>query len=104
MENYYCSHRSFVEYLDFEKLYTMINASDNAGLYTIRRAFKTIYFMGNLRDFYVADIEGLKKVRRNIMDETVVKHGGITRKIALDSFAETIKQELILLGVDENQI
>lgn len=104
MENYYCIHKSFVEYLDFEKLYTLINTSDNEGLYTIRRAFKTIYFMGNLRDFYVADIEGLKKVRKNIMDEKIVNQGGITRKIALDSFAEAIKQDLIILGVDEEQM
>ena len=104
MENYYCSHKSFVEYLDFEKLYTLINISDNEGVYTIRRAFKAIYFMGNLKDFYLADIEGLKIIRNNIMDERIVRQGGITRKIALDSFAETIKQDLSLLGVDEAQM
>lgn len=38
------------------------------------------------------------------MDEKIVKQGGITRKIALDSFAETIKQDLILWGVDEEQM
>ena len=104
MENYYCSHRSFVEYLDFEKLYILINESDNEGLYTLRRAFKAIYFMGNLKDFYIADIEGLKKIRNDLMDEAVIKHGGITRNIAIDSFADMIKQDLILLGVDEEQL
>lgn len=104
MENYYCSHRSFIEYLDFEKLYALINISDNKGLYTIRNAFKVVYFMGNLRDFYVTDIEGLKEFRKNIMDERIVKRGGITRQIALDSLAETIKQDIILMGVDESQI
>lgn len=103
MENYYCIHRSFVEYLDFEKLYILINESDNEGLYTLRRAFKAIYFMGNLKDFYIADIEGLKKIRNDLMDEAVIKHGGITRNIAIDSFADMIKQDLILLGVDEEQ-
>lgn len=104
MENYYCSHKSFAEYIDFEKLYVLINASNNEGVYTIRRAFKAVYFMGNLQDFYVADIEALKLFRKNIMDERIVKQGGITRKIALDSFAETIRQDLILLGVDEEQL
>ena len=60
--------------------------------------------MGNLKDFYIADIEGLKVLRNNIMDESVIKHGGITRKIALDSFGNLIKRDLILLGVDENEM
>ena len=104
MENYYCSHRSFVEYLNFEKLYALINSSNNEGVYTIRRAFNAVYYMGNLRDFYVADIEALKMFRKNIIDERIVKQGGITRKIALDSFAETIKRALILLGVNEDEM
>lgn len=52
----------------------------------------------------MADIEGLKVLRNNIMDESVIKHGGITRKIALDSFYDLIKQDLMLWGVDENQM
>lgn len=104
MENYYCSHKSFIEYLDFDKLVDLINESDNEGLYTICSAFKGIYYMGNLKDFYIADIEGLKVLRNNIMDESVIKHGGITRKIALDSFGNLIKRDLILLGVDENEM
>ena len=101
MENYYCSHRSFVEYLDFEKLYMLINESDNKGLYTIRRAFNTIYYMGNLKDFYDADIEGLKKLRNDLMDKSVIKHTGITRQIALESLIDLVKQKLNLLGVSE---
>lgn len=104
MENYYCSHRSFAEYLDFEKLYLLINETDNEGLYTIRRAFKTIYCMGNLKDFYIADIEKLKEFRNNLMDKSVIRQGGITRQIALDSFVDLIKQDLILLGADESQL
>ncbi len=104
MENYYCSHRSFIEYLDFEKLYMLINESDNEGLYTIRHAFNTVYFMGNLKDFYFADIEGLNKLRNDLMDESVIIKGGITRQIALNSLCEMIKQKLSLLGVDEEQI
>ena len=104
MENYYCSHKSFVGYLDIEKLYKLINESDNEGLHTLRRAFKTIYFMSNLKEFYVADIDGLKRLRNGLRDETIIKHGGITRQIALDAFADMIKQDLILLGVDEDQL
>ena len=50
---------------------------------------------------FVIDIEGLKKTRNEIMDEEVIKHSGTTRQIVLDSFVNMIKQDLILLGVDE---
>ena len=101
-EDFYCIHRSFVDYLDLEKLYALINASNNEDVYTICRAFQKIYFMGNLRDYYMADIEDLKIIREKIKDENVIKQDGITRKIAIDNLAETIKQKLIVLGVDEN--
>ena len=104
MQNYYLSHRSFVEYLDFEKLYLLINESNNEGLYTIRRAFKKIYHMDNLKEFYIADVEKLKQFRNALMDESVIIHGGITRHHALDIFADLIKTDLILLGVEEEQI
>ena len=101
MERYYCGQGSFVDFLNFEKLYKLINESDNGGLYTISRAFKTIYYMGNLRDFYVADIEGLKQFRKDLMDESIIKRSGITRQIALESFTDMIKQDLVLLGAKE---
>jgi hypothetical protein len=104
MENYYCNHRSFIEYLDLNKLIGLINASNNEGIYAILRAFKKVYYMENLRDFYVADIDGLKKIIEDITDDSIVKQGGIIRKIALGDFAETLKKYLTLLGVDEEQL
>ncbi len=93
-----------MDYLDLEKLYALINASNNEDVYTICLAFQKIYFMGNLRDYYMADIEDLKIIREKIKDENVIKQDGITRKIAIDNLAETIKQKLIALGVDESQL
>ena len=101
MENYYCSHKSFIEYLDLDKLLALINISNNEGIYTILRAFKTIYSMGNLKDFYIADIEGIKRIIEGVQDDDIVKQGGITRKIALSDFVESLKKDLILLGVEE---
>ncbi len=60
--------------------------------------------MGNLKDFYIADIDGLMRFRNDLMDESVIKRSGITRQIALDSFVDTINQDLILLGGDEEHI
>lgn len=101
MENYYCNHRSFVEYLDLDRLLALINTSNNEGIYTILKTFNTVYYMGNLKDFYIADIDGLKKIIDGLKDEGIVERGGITRKIALDEFTETLKKYLVLLGVEE---
>ena len=104
MEDYYCRHKSFTEYLNIEKLYELIDKSDNEGIYSIQDAFKTVYYMGNLKDFYLADVENLKTIRKNILDERIVKKGGITRKIALNSLANAIKEALMLLGAEENEM
>lgn len=101
MENYYCSHKSFIEYLDLDKLLALINISNNEDIYTILQAFKTVYFMGNLKDFYMTDIEGIKRIIEGVKDDDIVKQGGITRKIALSNFVESLKKDLILLGVEE---
>lgn len=101
MENYYSSHKSFIEYLDLDKLLALINISNNEDIYTILQAFKTVYFMGNLKDFYMADIEGIKRIIEGVKDDDIVTQGGITRKIALSNFVESLKKDLILLGVEE---
>mgnify|MGYP002278194131 CR=1 FL=1 len=104
MENYYCSHRSFIEYLDLDKLLVLINTSNNEGIYKILRAFKVVYSMGNLKDFYMADIEGIKRIIEGVNDDDIVKQGGITRKIALSKFVESLKKDLILLGVEVDEL
>ena len=101
MANYYCIHKSFIEYLDLDKLLALINISNNEDIYTILQAFKTVYFMGNLKDFYMTDIEGIKRIIEGVKDDDIVKQGGITRKIALRNFVESLKKDLILLGVEE---
>lgn len=101
MANYYCIHKSFIEYLDLDKLLALINISNNEDIYTILQAFKTVYFMGNLKDFYMADVQGIKRIIEGVKDDDIVKQGGITRKTALSNFVESLKKDLILLGVEE---
>ena len=100
-ESYFSRHRSFVGYLDLEKLYRLLNVSDNDGVYTIQDAFKSVYCMGNLKEFYADDKEKLEEFRKNIVDNKIVKQDGITRKIALNSLAEMITKKLLLLGAEE---
>lgn len=57
--------------------------------------------MGNLKDFYMADVQGIKRIIEGVKDDDIVKQGGITRKIALRNFVESLKKDLILLGVEE---
>lgn len=57
--------------------------------------------MGDLKDFYIADIYGLRIIRNDLMDELVIKRSGIIRQIALDSFADMIMHDLILLEKEE---
>lgn len=87
----------------FDKLIKLINNSDNRGIYTICDAFKMVYFMGNLSEYYSTDVEDLKKIRNSIQDEKLVQQGGITRKIAVDNMLEMIRENLTLLGVKEDQ-
>lgn len=104
MESFYCIHKSFIEYLDLKKLIELINSCNNKGLYTIRRAFNCVYHMGNLKEFYLADVDKLVELKDKIMDNNIVERGGVTRGIALDYFTETIKRDLVLLGVNEEQM
>lgn len=82
----------------------LINTSNNEGIYKILRAFNVVYSMGNLKDFYMADIEGIKRIIEGVNDDDIVKQGGITRKIALSKFVELLKKDLILLGVEVDEL
>uniref|UniRef100_I5AWT4 KAP family P-loop domain protein n=1 Tax=Eubacterium cellulosolvens (strain ATCC 43171 / JCM 9499 / 6) TaxID=633697 RepID=I5AWT4_EUBC6 len=105
MKDYYSEHKSFLAYLDLEKLIELIKSSSVEDIHLkINKAFKTVYFMGNLKDFFIADIDDLQWIREQILDNGMLKECGITRRIAFESLAEIIKEELIALGVDEEQL
>lgn len=57
--------------------------------------------MGNLKDFYMADVQGIKRIIEGVKDDDIVKQGGNYKKIALSNFVESLKKDLILLGVEE---
>lgn len=100
-EEYYCTHKSFMEYIDVEKLIKLINCSKLEGVYKIADAFDTIYYMGNVRDFYMNDIDGLKLLKERLKK---VDSKGITRKCAIEYLISKIDKILVGLGVgDENE-
>ena len=95
-EEYYCTHKSFMEYIDVEKLIKLINCSKLEGVYKIADAFDTIYYMGNVRDFYMNDIDGLKLLKERLKK---VDSKGITRKCAIEYLISKIDKILVGLGV-----
>ena len=100
-EEYYSEHKSFMEYIDEDKLIELINASNLEGIYMIRDAFNVIYYMGNVKDFYINDVEDLQCLRDDLHNEERVNIKGITRKCAIEKLDSMIQDTLALMGVDE---
>lgn len=67
-EEYYLGHKSFMEYIDQEKLMKLIKKSTAREIYAIVEAFKAVYYMGNLNDFYVSDIEMLTRLKNSLTE------------------------------------
>ena len=100
-EEYYCSHRSFMEYINEDKLIELINSSSLEDLYTIVKAFNTIYYMGNVREFYINDIDALQCLKNDLCNKDRINTNGITRNYAIKYFGSVIEKVLMRLGVGD---
>lgn len=98
-EEYYFNRKSFMEYINEDRLLELINSSSLDGIYTIAKAFNTIYYMGNVRDFYINDIDALQCLKNDLFNEEKINIVGITRKIAIEYFDSVIEKVLVRLGV-----
>ena len=97
-EEYYCSHRAFMEYINEDKL---INSSSLEYIYTIVKAFNTIYYMGNVKEFYLNDIDALQCLKSDLCNKERINTIGITRKCALEYLASVIEKVLVGLGAED---
>lgn len=98
-EQYYCSHKSFMEYINEDRLIELINSSSLKDIYTIAKAFNTIYFMGNVRDFYINDIDALQCLKNDLCNEERMNTvGRITRKCAIEYLHSVIGDVIVRLG------
>lgn len=102
-EQYYMQQRSFMEYINLKDAVDMIRRSDNKGIYLIREAFKKVYFMGNVKDFYGADTKRLASLKKQIEDECVIPRKGITHGLALQSLVKELTRILEALDYYEEQ-
>ena len=90
-DNYdsFLSNRSFVSYIDFEKLYEIISTGTIKGIYDVESGFKQVYNFGNLREFYSDDAEQLKMFIEELenIEQSVC---GKTRKIAIQGLVKML--------------
>jgi len=100
-EEYYCSRKSFMEYINEDRLIGLINNSSLEDIYTVAKAFNTIYYMGNVRDFYINDIDALQCLKSDLCNEDRINTVGITRKCAIEYLNVVIKKVLAGLGVGD---
>lgn len=96
-EEYYLGHKSFMEYIDQEKLMKLIKKSTAREIYAIVEAFKAVYYMGNLNDFYVSDIEMLTRLKNSLTEYNKNNVEKITNHLAVEALI--VKIENVLEGL-----
>lgn len=99
--DYYCTHHSFTEYVNIEDIFQLVKKSSLEDIYEIVRAFKKVYYMSNVRDFYEADIDNLVILRNKLLNSDELEIQGKTHKYAIDYLVNEITSVLRNLGYSE---
>ena len=97
-KDFYCDRRTFMEYVDKTKLLELIKKSDLSGIYSIETAFSNIYYMGNAKDFYIADATALQELSEDLNAYINSGISGVTRQIAYADLHNTINEILSRLS------
>ena len=97
-KDFYCDRRTFMEYVDKTKLLELIKKSDLSGIYSIATAFSDIYYMGNAKDFYIADAIALQELSEDLNAYINSGISGVTRQIAYADLHNTINEILSRLS------
>lgn len=90
-ENYFASHKAFMEYINIDLLLELIRMASLKDLYTVIDAFRIIYDFSNVYEYYKSDVEKLKALKGNLLDTKLLQWNGRTREIARDTFVEYIE-------------
>lgn len=96
-EEYYLKNNSFMEYIDQKKLMELVEKSKVGEIYTIVEAFKKVYHMGNLNDFYSTDLRLLKELENLLSEYNNTNEKGITNRLAVETFIEEIHSAIVKL-------
>ncbi len=87
---YYIEHRSFMEYVDINRLIILIKESNNDGIYSIGDSIRRIYKLSDSEEIYKNDFEDLKDLKNALSADDLFISSGITRQIALKQLLNTI--------------
>ena len=94
---YYLKNNSFMEYINQKKLMELIRRSKTREIHTIIDAFKNVYYMENLSDFYILDIELLRELLNSLSEYNEINKKGITNRLAVKDLAKEIQGIIIKL-------
>lgn len=85
--------RSFINYIDLDKLIDIVQTGSIIEIYDIARAFEKVYGFRNLYEFYAADTERLKMLIDRLEQ---LECRGKTQKEAINVLLNTLKKKLVL--------
>ena len=77
-EDYYVQNKSFMEYVNIKSLIMLLDDATLEDIYNIKNVFNSIYRMGNIKDFFLDDLERLKELEIKISEK--IKEIGIKGK------------------------
>lgn len=86
--------KTFIKYIDLNKLVSVIKSGDLRGIYDIIRGFGKIYGFGNLHEIYDDDADMLKDLIERLEN---LDYEGKTRKYAIDSLCDTLKKKVSMI-------
>lgn len=89
--NEFLPKKSFMIYVDINKLINIINTGDIKGIYEIASGFEKVYNFSNLYEFYSDDLELLDILVNKLQD---LECKGKTRKIAVDVLCDTLNKKI----------
>ena len=93
-----------MSYIDINKIIELINISNLKDVYTIADSFSVIYYMGNVKDFYLRDLELLKLLKKYLSNRDMIKYEGVTREIAINFLKGEIEKYISRLSDEKSDI
>lgn len=86
----FLKQKTFMSYVDLDRLLVCIRESDLNGIYNIIEGIKRVYDFQNLYNFYTKDIFSLKKLKEDIQNPEKIKWKGITEEYAKKYFVDVL--------------
>ncbi len=93
--------KSFVKYIDFDKLIYVIKTGDLKGIYDIAKGFENVYGFSNLNEFYSDDADMLKDLIGRLEK---LDYKGKTRKYAVEVLCNTLKNKVNMIEIKEQRL